>query len=297
MKKIIPVLLMLCILMSMSTALAIEEGEARAVIGADLTEEQIASVYAAFGLNRGDVPELRVTNSEEREYLSGFVSDSVIGTRSISCVYIEILPEGSGLDVTTSNISWCTDDMYLNSLVTAGIVDAKVVITAPLTVSGTAALTGIFKAYEDITGEKLDDVAKLVGTQELVVTAELAGTIGSYDAVAIVNELKLLLSETKDMSDEELRAEVSTLATEYNISLTDKQIDQLLSLCRSMEGLDDEALKARVEDVQKALKTVVDAKEKMSKFSETMSRISESVKNAVSAIVDFFRNLFGKGEA
>lgn len=75
--------------------------------------------------------ELRVTNADERKYLSGYVDDSVIGTNSISCVYIEVLDEGEGLDVTTSNINWCTSQMYVSALATAGITDAKIIVAAP----------------------------------------------------------------------------------------------------------------------------------------------------------------------
>ena len=80
-------------------------------------------------------------------------------------------------------------------MVTAGITDANVKIVAPYKVSGTAALTGIYMAYEDITGKKLDEDAKLVGTKELTITAELADEIGSADSTAIVNELKLILDQ------------------------------------------------------------------------------------------------------
>ena len=182
-----------------SPAFAINQS--RTVIGADLDPNQVAMVYTNFGLRRGDVIELTMTNAEERRYLEGFVDERVIGTRSISCVYVELLPPDSGMSVTTSNITWCTGDMYTNALATAGITDARILVTAPFAVSGTAALSGVYKAYEDMTGVKLDDTAKLVGTQELTVTGDLAQEIGSMDSTSIVSELKLMLNETKNMSD------------------------------------------------------------------------------------------------
>ena len=237
MKKLISFILTAAMLFGMTTAFAIDEGEARTVIGADITQTQKASVYKTFGISEGDVEELTVTNAEERQYLDGVVDASVIGTHSISCVYIKVLAAGKGLDVSTSNISWCTKDMYRNALTTAGIDDAQVIVTSPIQgISGTAALTGIYKAYEDITGTKLDTTAKLAGTQELVTTAELADEIGSTDAVTIVNELKEILGETKTMSDDELRAEIQRLADENKIKITDSQIDQLMSLTRQAEG-------------------------------------------------------------
>ena len=286
MKKLISALLAVCLLAGAVPALAVDAGEARAVIGANLTDEQIADVYKNFGISRGDVTELRVTNADERKYLSGYVDDSVIGTNSISCVYIEVLDEGEGLDVTTSNINWGTSQMYVSALATAGITDAKIIVAAPFEVSGTAALTGVYMAYEDITGEKLDETAKLVSTQELTLTAELADKIGSYDSVEIVNELKLLLGETRNMTDEQLRAEIVSIASDLGVTLTDTQINQLISLCRSLEKLNPDELKAKVESVQNTIAKLGQAK-------ETVSNFLTGVKNVWNSIVDFFKNIFG----
>ena len=286
MKKLISALLAVCLLAGAVPALAVDAGEARAVIGANLTDEQIADVYKNFGISRGDVTELRVTNADERKYLSGYVDDSVIGTNSISCVYIEVLDEGEGLDVTTSNINWCTSQMYVSALATAGITDAKIIVAAPFEVSGTAALTGVYMAYEDITGEELDETAKLVSTQELTLTAELADKIGSYDSVEIVNELKLLLGETRNMTDEQLRAEIVSIASDLGVTLTDTQINQLISLCRSLEKLNPDELKAKVESVQNTIAKLGQAK-------ETVSNFLTGVKNVWNSIGDFFKNIFG----
>jgi uncharacterized protein YpuA (DUF1002 family) len=286
MKKIISTVLAVCMLASLSCAFAIDAGNSRAVIGADLTAEQKTAVYKSFGIEEGSVTELTVNNSEERDYLDGLVEDSVIGTKSISCVYIETLAEGTGLQVSVSNVNWCTQEMYVNALVTAGITDAKLIVASPVTVSGTAALTGVFKAYEDITGEKLDEAAKVVGTQELVITAELADEIGSYDAVQIVNELKLILDDTVNMTDDELKAEILKLAEQYNVSISDGQVKQILKLVRSLEGLDDEELKARVEQAQEWVKTLAQAQ-------STVQTVVESVKNFFVAVGDFLRNIFG----
>lgn len=286
MKRILAITLVIALFTGIGSAFAIEAGQARAVIGNDISLEQKASVYDKFGIDEGSVKELTVTNSEEREYLEGLVDDHLIGSRSISCVYIETLSEKKGLDVSVSNINWCSKEMYINALVTAGISDAKVIVTSPVEVSGTAALTGIYKAYEDITGTKLDDAAKAAGTQELVVTAELAEEIGNYDAVSIVNELKLILDDTVGMSKEELRAEIKKIAEDYDVTLNDNQIDQIIELVRSLEGLDDDELQDRVEKAQKWIQS-------LSKAKDTVKNFGETVKNIISAVGTFFRNLFG----
>ena len=290
MKKILSVLLAVLCLTALATPAYAELNQSRAVIGADLHDEQIAAVYQACGVSRGSVIELKVTNQEERQYLEGYVDSAIIGTRSISSVYVELLPEGSGMDVTTSNITWCTPEMYISALATAGVTDAKVVVAAPFEVSGTAALTGIYKAYEDMTGKKLDDLAKLVSTQELTITGELAEEIGSMDSTAIVNDLKLMLDETAKMSDEEIRQQIIQIAATYNVKLTDKQIQQLIDLCRSLEGLDANALRSRVEEVQNTLKKVSEAKTKVVGFVDTVKKVVTSIKE----FFDKISAIFGK---
>lgn len=257
------------------------QNQSRAVIGADLSEQDIAAVYGMFGIQRGQAIELRMTNAEERSYLEGYVDSSLIGTRSISCVYVELLPQGSGMSVVTSNINWCSGEMYISALATAGITDAKVIVAAPFEVSGTAALSGVYKAYEDMTGQKLDDMAKLVSTQELTVTGALAAQIGSMDSTSIVNDLKMMLDVTATMTDDEIRSQVREIAQRYDVRLTDTQVEQLLSLCRALEGLDAESLKDRVQQVQDTLSKVSEAKTKVVGFVE-------GVKKAIDSVAGFF---------
>ena len=287
MKRLLCIILAVLMFASLCTAAyADDDVQARAVIGANLDENQIAAVYQLFNVKRGDVKEMTVTNAEEREYLEGYVDESLIGTRSISCVYVELLAEGAGMDVTTSNITWCTPEMYISALATAGITDARIVVAAPFEVSGTAALTGVYKAYEDLTGKKLDDLAKAVSTQELTITGELANEIGEMDSTSIVNDLKMMLDETAQMTDQEIREQIIQIAATYNVNLTDNQINQLISLCRSLEGLDADALKSRVEEVQNTLKKVSDAKTQVIGFVEQVKKVVTSIKSFFEKIGD-----------
>jgi uncharacterized protein YpuA (DUF1002 family) len=287
MKKIISLLLVLVMSLALcAPALAVNEGEERVVLGADLSSDQILSVYSQFGLVRGSVQELTVTNAEERDYLEGLVSESVIGTRSISCVYIKVLSENSGLTVTTSNINWCTEDMYKSALMTAGIYDAEVKVGAPFSVSGTAALTGIYKAYEDITGTKLEEEAKSAAADELVITAELADEINDADAVAIVNDLKLILDETSEMTDDELREQVEDIAADYGYTLDSNLIDKLISLCRSLEGLSIADLQEKVEQFKSTINTVTE-------YAQQAVTFGQKVAQFFGKISDAFKSIFG----
>jgi uncharacterized protein YpuA (DUF1002 family) len=147
MKKLLTGALLVVMMLTFfaASALAVAPGEARVTLGADLTDDEIDQIYEDFGLERGAVTEITVTNDEERAYLAGLVPDRKIGSVALSCIYITTLDEGSGISVTTNNINWCTVDMYVNALVTAGVEDARVMVSAPFDVSGTAALTGVYK--------------------------------------------------------------------------------------------------------------------------------------------------------
>ena len=279
---------LLCLCTFGTTAFALEAGASRVVIGADLDAEEIAGVYEDFGIERGSIEEIVVTNADERAYLEGLVSDRKIGNVALSCVYITTLEAGSGLSITTNNINWCTEQMYMNALATAGITDARVMITAPFAVSGTAALTGIYRAYEDITGTTLSGLAKSVGAEELVLTGELAEYIGSEEATELINELKKILDQTQNMSDDDVRAEIRSLAEQYNVSITDSQVEQILSLCRKLEKLDIDALKNQLIGLTETVQKANTVREKLSDFGQKITGFFASVGQ-------FFSNLFGGG--
>ncbi|MBE6948314.1 MAG: DUF1002 domain-containing protein [Ruminococcaceae bacterium] len=290
-KRITAALLAICMLAGFTTAFAAHEGEERTVIGVDISQSQVEEVYEDFGIERGDVTELTVTNDEEREYLEGLVDNSVIGSRSISCVYIKVMEEGEGLDVTAHNINWCTEEIYANALVTAGITDAEIIVTAPFTVSGTAALTGIYKAYEDITGEELDETAKEVGTEEMVITSELAEQIGNYDATILVNELKLMLDELENYTDEELYDEIVRIAGEYGITLTDDQINQLIKLARGLQKMDNSELLENVQNIQGKLKDLAGILENADNSAEGIRAFFANIGDFFKSIGDFFKRI------
>jgi len=264
------------------TAFAADKENQRVVLGANLDADEIGEMYADFGLERGDVSELFVSNKEERKYLSGLVPDERIGHNAISSVYFILEADGEGLSVETHNINWCTEEMYKNALSTAGINDATIVVSAPFHVSGTAALTGIYKAYSDITGIPLSDINKMAATDELIVTGELAEVIGSEEAVEVINELKKILNETKDMNDAELREQILYIAKVQNVSLTEENILQIISLCRTLEKVDLDELQTRLVGLSNTMTKVQNA-------GESVSNFFESVKTFFSNIGSFFK--------
>jgi len=157
MKKKILSMILIFIFAFSSIALADAEiHEAVISLGKNLSEEQRKQMLYLFGADE-NTKIIEVTNEEEREYLGKHIDEKLLGTRAISSAYVEKLPEGEGITVESKNITWVTNDMYRNAIVTAGIKDAKIIVAAPFEVSGTAALTGIMKAFEDLTGEEITE--------------------------------------------------------------------------------------------------------------------------------------------
>ena len=93
-----------------------------------------------------------------------------------------------------------------------------------------------------------------------------------------------MLDQTKTMSDEEIRAVINEISERYGVKLTETQIGQLISLCRSLEGLDADSLKNRVEEVQGTLQKVSDAKTKVVGFVD-------KVKVVISSVSGFFEKI------
>ncbi|MET3195520.1 uncharacterized protein YpuA (DUF1002 family) [Bacillus sp. OAE603] len=139
-------------------------GETIVTLGQNLTETQKKALLSEMGAP-ADARTVTVSNQEEHKYLDGTVPKAQIGTRALSSAMITIGEKNTGIIVQTNNISWVSNAMYTNALITAGLKDANIVITAPFEVSGTAALTGIMKAYELSSGEAIPEEVKKVANE------------------------------------------------------------------------------------------------------------------------------------
>ena len=234
-KRISLSILAIVLSLAMTSPVLADSKSACVAIGADNTEAQLKTVYSYFNIKRGDVEETVVTNADEREYLDGIVTLDKIGTLALSSVYVQEASSG-GINLETHNIDWVTDEMYKSALGTAGIKNAKVIVAAYTPVSGTGALTGIYKAYEAATNTSLDEAAKSTAVEEVVVVGELQDAIGD-DAVNIVNSLKGEIAQTKNMNDDQIRQLIVETAKKYDTVLDDQQIEEILTLVNKFNQL------------------------------------------------------------
>lgn len=212
-------------------------------LGSDLTDEQKNTVLGYMGIDPAALENydvVYINNQEEHQYLDSYMDSSAIGTKSLSSVVITKADKGSGINISTYNINYCTVGMYKNALATAGVTDANIIVAGPFQLSGTAALVGIFKAYEEMTGNQIEEEIVDAALNELVTTGELNKSIdGDPESVeALIAELKEKLANGDLDTEEDIRDAINELAKKYELSLSEDDIKTLIELIDALKGLD-----------------------------------------------------------
>lgn len=211
-------------------------GDSIVTIGANLNAQQREDVLKYFN-PPANAQEIQVTIDEERHYLGGTVPAAQIGNGTHSCAMITYTKKGSGIHVSTKNINYVTPSAYESALLTAGVTDADVKVTAPFEVSGTGALTGILKAYEVSTGEALPEDVKKAATKEMVTNSQLAEKIGGKEATKVINDIKTQIAKERPQNPADVKAIVDKILKDYNIQLTDAQYKQLMDTVNQIATL------------------------------------------------------------
>lgn len=259
-------------------------------LGADLKESEKAIVLDLLDVeeeNLGEYTIGEVTNAEEHEYLDDYLSASVIGSRALSSVLVEIEDEGEGIDVETSNITYCTSGMYRNALATAGVENASIKVAGPFNITGTAALVGVMKAYEKMTGEAISEESKDAATNELVTTGELAENIGdSDDAEALIALIKEKVVEGNLKSEEDIMNAVEEAADQLEIKLSEEDRQLILELMEKIKNLDID-----MDQLKEQAKAVYDKLVDMGIDVKSKS-FWQSVKDVLNKVMDKIINLF-----
>ena len=96
------------------------------------------------------------------------------------------------------------------------------------------------------------------------------------------------------MSDDELRQQIIDIAANYDVTLTDAQINQLMKLVRSLEKLDTSALLEKVRAVQDSLKKFLSLSEKASGFTESVRQFFQQVGEAAANVWNYIVSIFKK---
>ena len=230
-------------------------GKAVVVLGADLTDAQREEVLRLLGVDPSTLEEdpLVLTHEEEVALVGDYVPREQLGSRAISSVRVEPGEPGTGIRVETRHITWVRPEMYAEALATAGVKDATVYVAAPFDVSGTAALAGIYKAYEVSAGKPLDAERKDLGAHEVGVMVRIAQEIGSADrASQFLSLLKQRLAEHPPSSREEILALIRQLEQDLGIQLSDPLREELATLVEKLRdaGIDWQAVTTQLQQVR-----------------------------------------------
>ena len=262
-------------------------------LGADLSDDQKNIVLSLMGIDPANLANYNVTyvtNAQEHQYLDSYVDSSKIGSKSWSSVVIVKRKKGNGLNISTNNITYCTVGMYKNALTTAGITDADIIVAGPKPISGTAALVGIFEAYEAMTGEAVQDNVVDAALNELVVTGELEASIqGLTDQVVeeFIAYIKSLIAE-KGLTDEKsINEAIDEACDKYGVTLSDDERQKIVDLLLKITslGIDLSGLVDYAASLYNSFKNGGSS-------SGIIASIGNFFGNIFSAIGEFFKNLF-----
>lgn len=259
-------------------------------LGADLSAKEQMTVLSLLGLediNVDDYDIITVTNADEHEYLDEYLDASVIGTRALSSVLVVGKEEGNGIHVTTKNISYCTEGMYRNALLTAGVEDADITVAGPYSISGTAALVGAIKAYETMTGEEVPEENLDAANNELVLTGKLVEEIGdSEKAEELMALVKQEVAGNNIKSVDDIRQVVQQACSELDITLSEENEKKIAELMSKIEGLDLDVnqLKEQAKELYEKLESL--------DFHVNTESVGNFLTRIIDAIVNFFQGLF-----
>ena len=143
-----------------------------------------------------------------------------------------------GIKVRTANLNWVTCNMIATSLSTSGVKNCEVVAACPFEVSGTGALTGIQMAYETASGQKLDETKKELATEEMVVTGNLADSVGQNDATTVINQAKMQVIADNVQNADDIYNIVVNISNNNNVTLTDDEINTIVNLLQQISQQD-----------------------------------------------------------
>lgn len=262
-------------------------------LGADLSDDQKNTVLSLMGINPANLANYNVTyvtNAQEHQYLDSYVDSSKIGSKSWSSVVIVKRKKGNGLNISTNNITYCTVGMYKNALTTAGITDADIIVAGPKPISGTAALVGIFEAYEAMTGEAVQDNVVDAALNELVVTGELEASIQGLtdqEVEEFIAYIKSLIAE-KGLTDEKsINEAIDEACDKYGVTLSDDERQKIVDLLLKITslGIDLSGLVDYAASLYNSFKNGGSS-------SGIIASIGNFFGNIFSAIGEFFKNLF-----
>lgn len=288
--------------------------------GSGLNESQIKKTSEILGIKNLDkVNKIKVDSEDLYNYLKLGGKDSDM----ISSIYVVKGEKDSGLQITITDqkkITQVTSEEYTNAAITAGVKDARIYVGSYTPVTGTSALTGVYKAFE-LNGEKLDEKRVEVANEELE-TVNAIVTEHKDKKELVSNKLNNVVADVKESliehkkdtnekaSIERIRDIVKDAATKYELNgiITQNNIENLVVYFQNFQNspaIDSTELQKQLksfgEDLGKKFNELI--KDKDGKLKEGVKQgldkakeyvNSDEAKSLFTRIGDFLREIFNR---
>lgn len=277
------------------------------VYGAGLNSQDILTTANQLGITGQDLLEMNIDSKDIQRYIGKTASDKGM----ISSALVTRLDDGEGVIVeikTPENITEISEVQYANAAITAGVKDIRIDVAAIRPVTGSSALTGVYKAME-ANGTLLDEDRMEVAQDELDTVKDIAKensandkfTIKNFDQliINIKNELNIYynqLPEDKKITREDIQKIVDDALVKHDLNevLSKDQIDRLVAFFEKYsktDAIDSQEVIAQLKDlsgsiVDKAQDWYGEAKE-----SGLLDQIIQAIQDMFAGIARFLKGL------
>ena len=241
--------------------------------GSSLNQREEAALRDYFGVS--DEMEAIYVDTETAIKQLGLAPDALDDYKGgwYSSAYVKLTDQG-GINVSSKNVSLVTNEMFANALITSGILNCEVIVSAPFMVTGESALAGILAGAEEIMGESLSEENKVVAKEEIDTTLEIADEIlnnpdneinsssdSSTVASGIINDIKQQVIKDSPNSTQ-IEQIIVNVTNNYGVELSEESTERIANLMEDVNKLDID-----YNDIKETMKNIGDS-------------ISESLKEA-----------------
>lgn len=275
--------------------------------GSNLNKKEEAALREYFGVS-SDMAAIYVDNATAIEQL-GLAPNALDNYTGgwYSSAYVKLTNSG-GVVVTSNNVSLVTNEMFTNALITSGILNCEVMVSAPFMVTGESALAGILAGAEEIMGESLSEENKVVAKEEIDTTLEIADELlnneeneihssGDSSTVAsgIINDIKQQVIKDSPNSTQ-IQQIIINVTKQYGVELSEETNARVLSLMEEVKDLNidyqdiEETMKNIGDKISNSLKEAGIKLQESGFFERIFNRFTELFHNFVNWIKAIFVN-------
>lgn len=264
---------------------------------ATLTQEVSGRNYTTLTVAGEDLVKYLNPSGDNFTTSSGVWSSAlIVKTNSKPGIRVKILPYDGRLTITT-----ITADQYKNAALTAGIENADIYITSPVSIDGSGALAGIYAAYAD-KGKKLNQSQVNAAQDEMStlsgINQDNQNKSDYSDAKlnrAIVGAKKEMAQRNGSLSSDQIRNIINNQIKINHLgnTINDNQINRIVKVLEEIQGSGSLKNKSFINNAQALSNDFRSIKNRMLQDKDKSKRIS-FIDNLWDQIVGFLSSLFNE---